>query len=45
LKSFPKDTFIAVGASSDFHLEYCQRIGIIPFKAILLCDYVKLLNR
>ena len=43
-KSFPEDTPIVIGATSDSHLEYCQRIGIVPFKAMSLCDYVKLLD-
>ncbi len=43
-KYFSKDTPIAIGASSDFHLKYCQKIGIVPFKSMSLCDYVELLN-
>ena len=45
LKKLPKDTPVAIGASSDSHLEYCKRIGIIPWKQMSLCNYVKLLDR
>lgn len=44
LKHFPEDTLIAIGASSDSHLEYCKRIGIVPFKAMPLKEYVELLG-
>jgi len=44
-KSFPGDTSIAIGASSDSHKVYCERIGFVPFKAMPLSDYVRLLDR
>lgn len=43
-KKFPEETQIVIGASSDSHLEYCKRLGIIPFKSMTLKEYLCLLN-
>ncbi len=45
LEKFPKETYVAIGGSSDSHLEYCKRIETKPWKQTFLCDYVKLLDR
>jgi hypothetical protein len=45
LKQFPKNLPIVIGASSDSHLAYCERVGFTPFKAMRLDEYVRKLNR
>lgn len=44
-RKLAEDTPIAIGATSDSHLEYCKRVGITPFKVITLKQYAKLLSR
>jgi hypothetical protein len=45
LRNFSKDTPIIIGAISDNHLKYCERVGITPFAPMSLEDYTNLLDR
>lgn len=44
-KTFPEETPIVIGACSEHHLRYCERIGLPPFKPISLKEYVRLLSK
>jgi len=43
-KTFREDTLIAIGASSNSHLEYCHKLGIVPFEQIFLKEYLSILS-
>ena len=43
-KIFTPSTLIAIGAHSDSHLKYCERIGIKPMEQMSLGNYIKLLD-
>lgn len=44
LGKFSPVSLVAIGASSDSHLKYCQKVGIVSGKQMHLGDYVKLLG-
>jgi hypothetical protein len=44
-RQYQLGTLIAIGATSESHLEYCQRIGIIPFNPMTLEEYIQILNK
>ncbi len=43
LRRLQADSPIIIGASSDSHLKYCERIGLVPWKVYSLRDYVRIL--
>jgi hypothetical protein len=45
LEKLPRDIPIAIGASSDSHLAYCKRVGLVPWQAMPLEKYVAILSR
>ncbi len=45
LQHFSRITPVVIGATSELHLQYCKRLGFVPFKPMTLEEYFGLLNR
>ena len=45
LKRFPETTPLAIGAHEDVHIEYCRKMGIVPYSIITLREHFELLRK